>query len=218
MPDLIVSDLMMPILNGNEMTAQLKTDERTSHIPVILLTAKASRESRLEGLETGADDFLTKPFDADELQIRIKNLIDQRSKLREILSQHIGEPSQTRLIRESSGKMMTKVDEQFIEKATALILEHMSDPELNVELFAAEMAMSRMQLHRKLTSLAGTSASDLIRDLRLKKAAELLKAGELNVTEISYEIGVSSLSNFSKIFKKKYGETPSEYAQSQQRI
>ncbi len=214
-PDLIVSDLMMPLVNGNEMTEQLKNDARTSHIPIILLTAKASRESKLEGLETGADDFLTKPFDADELLVRIKNLIGQRRKLREILAKHIGEPGQTRLIRESSGKMMTKVDEGFIEKATAVIWQQMSNPELNVEMFASELAMSRMQLHRKLTSLTGSSPSDLIRDLRLKRAAELLKEGALNVTEVSYEIGISSLSNFAKIFKKKYGETPSEYAQSQ---
>ena len=210
-PDLIVSDLMMPFVDGNEMTIQLKSDERTSHIPIILLTAKASRESKLEGLETGADDFLTKPFDADELLVRIKNLIEQRKKLRMLLSQHIGDVSQTRLIRESSGKMMTSLDEQFIEKAMAIVQDNMSSPELNVDMLAREMFVSRMQLHRKLTSLTDNSASDLIRNLRLKKAAELLKEGELNVTQISYEIGISSLSNFAKIFKEKYGVTPSEY-------
>ncbi len=210
-PDLIVSDLMMPFVDGNEMTIQLKSDERTSHIPIILLTAKASKESKLEGLETGADDFLTKPFDADELLIRIKNLIEQRKKLRSLLAKHLGNASQTRLIRESSGKMMTKLDEQFIEKATAIVQEHMSSPELNVDMLAREMFVSRMQLHRKLTGLTDNSASDLIRNIRLIKAAELLKKGELNVTEITYEIGISSLSNFSKIFKEKYGVTPSEY-------
>ena len=107
--------------------------------------------------------------------------------------------------------MMTKLDEQFIEKATTVVQEHMSSPELNVDMLAREMFVSRMQLHRKLNSLTDNSASDLIRNLRLKKAAELLKAGELNVTEISYEIGISSLSNFAKIFKEKYGVTPSEY-------
>ncbi len=210
-PDLIVSDLMMPKLDGNEMTIQLKSDERTSHIPIILLTAKASKESKLEGLETGADDFLTKPFDADELLIRIKNLIEQRRKLSILLSQHIGDKSQTHLIQMSSGKMITKLDEQFIEKATAIVQEHMSSPELNVDMFAHEMAMSRMQMHRKLKSLTDNSAGDLIRNIRLKKAAELLKEGELNVTQISYEIGISSLSNFAKLFKEKYGVVPSEY-------
>jgi len=211
-PDLVVSDLMMPKLDGNEMTIQLKTDERTSHIPIILLTAKASRESKLEGLETGADDFLTKPFDAEELLVRIKNLIDQRKKLSLLLSDHIGNNSQTRLIQKSSGKMITSIDELFIEKISAFVQEHLSNPELKTEMLAREMAMSRMQLHRKLKSLTDNSPGDLIRNIRLTKAADLLKAGELNVTQISYEIGISSLSNFAKIFKEKYGVTPSEYS------
>jgi signal transduction histidine kinase/ligand-binding sensor domain-containing protein/DNA-binding response OmpR family regulator len=211
MPDLIISDLMMPFVDGNEMTAQLKSDERTSHIPIILLTAKASRESKIEGLETGADDFLTKPFDADELLVRIKNLITLRLKLKHLLSQHIGDPGQTRLIQESSGKLMSKIDALFIEKAVLAINNHLSNTELNVEMFAREMGMSRMQLHRKLSSLTGNSSSELIRNIRLKKAAELLKAGELNVSEVTYEIGISSLSNFAKIFKEKYGVSPSEY-------
>jgi len=210
-PDLIVSDLMMPKLDGNEMTLMLKTDERTSHIPIILLTAKASKESKLEGLETGADDFLTKPFDAEELLIRIKNLIEQRRKLSELLSHHIGDHSQTHLIQMSSGKMFTKLDEQFIEKTTTVVQEHMSSPEFSVDMLAHEMAVSRVQLHRKLKSLTDNSASDLIRNIRMMKAAELLKEGELNVTQISYEIGISSLSNFAKTFKEKYGVNPSEY-------
>ncbi len=210
-PDLIISDLMMPKLDGNEMTIQLKSDERTSHIPIILLTAKASKESKLEGLETGADDFLTKPFDADELLVRIKNLIEQRKKLSMLISQYIGDTTQTRLIHKSSGKMITKVDQQFIEKATAVVQEHMSSPEFSSDMLAQEVAMSRMQLHRKLKGLTNNSAGELIRNIRLIKAAELLKEGELNVTQVSYEIGISSLSNFAKIFKEKYGVSPSEY-------
>lgn len=210
-PDLIVSDLMMPKLDGNEMTIKLKTDERTSHIPIILLTAKASKESKLEGLETGADDFLTKPFDADELLVRIKNLIEQRRTLSGLLSQFIGDRRQTHLIHKSSAKIFTKIDERFIEKATAFVQEHMSNPELSVDMFASEMAMSRMQLHRKLKNLTDNSTTDFIRNIRLIKAAELLKKGELNVTEITYEIGISSLSYFARSFKEKYGINPSEY-------
>ena len=210
-PDLIVSDLMMPKMDGSEMTVMLKTDERTSHIPIILLTAKASKESKLEGLETGADDFLTKPFDADELIVRIKNLIEQRKKLSTLLSQFIGNKSQTRLIQKSSGKMFAKLDELFIEKASTVVQEHMSNTEFNVDMFAGEMAMSRMQLHRKLKNLTDNSATDFIRNIRLVKAAELLKEGELNVTQITYEIGISSLSYFARSFKEKYGVNPSEY-------
>jgi len=212
LPDLIVSDLMMPIMDGNEMTNQLKNDERTSHIPIILLTAKSSTESKLEGLETGADDFLTKPFDATELLIRIKNLIEQRQNLRRILSQHLGDKTQTHLIKEISGKAMGKLDEQFLEKAKNLIDEHMADPEFSVEMLAKEMAMSRVQLHRKLKSLTDNSASDLIRNIRLQKAAELLKEGELNVTQVTYEVGISNLSYFAKAFKEKYGVTPSDFS------
>ena len=211
-PDLIVSDLMMPKLDGNEMTIQLKTDERTSHIPIILLTAKASKESKLEGLETGADDFLTKPFDADELLIRIKNLIDQRRKLSALLSEHIGDTRQTHLIQKSSGKMFTKLDEQFIEKTNLVVQEHIAVPDFNVDKLAREMALSRMQLHRKLKSLTGYTPGELMREIRMKKAAELLRAGELNVTQISYEIGILSISHFAKSFKEKYGVNPSEYS------
>ncbi|MCF8368878.1 MAG: response regulator [Bacteroidales bacterium] len=210
-PDLIVSDLMMPFVDGSEMTRQLKSDERTSHIPIILLTAKASRETKLEGLELGADDFLTKPFDTEELLVRIKNLVEQRRKLRALLSKHLGDSKQTSLIRESSGKLISKLDEKFLEKATFLVREHMSNPEFSVDMLAREMSVSRMQLHRKLTGLTDHSASDLIRNIRLMHAARLLKEGELNVTEITYEIGISSQSNFSKIFKEKYGVSPSEY-------
>lgn len=212
LPDLIVSDLMMPIMDGNEMTQQLKNDERTSHIPIILLTAKSSSASKLEGLETGADDFLTKPFDAEELLVRIKNLIEGRRKLRALLSQHIGDVAQTRIIKDSSGKAMSKLDQQFLEKAKNLIDEHMANPDFSVEMLAQEMAMSRVQLHRKLKSLTDNSASDLMRNLRLKRAAELLKEGELNVTQVSYEVGISSLSYFAKAFKEQYGVTPSEYS------
>ncbi len=212
LPDLIVSDLMMPFMNGNEMTNQLKNDERTSHIPIILLTAKSSTASKLEGLETGADEFLTKPFDADELLVRIKNLIEQRRKLRVLLSKHIGDVSQTRIIKESAGKAMSKMDEQFLEKAKDVVDEQMADPDFGVELFAEKMAMSRIQLHRKLTSLTDNSAGDLIREIRLVKAVELLKQGELNVTQVSYEVGISSLSYFAKAFKEKYGVPPSEFS------
>jgi DNA-binding response OmpR family regulator len=212
LPDMIVSDVMMPVMDGQEMTDQLKNDERTSHIPIILLTAKAGTESKIEGLETGADDFLTKPFDAKELLVRIRNLIEQRKRLRNLLSQHIGDTAQTRIIKESAGKSMSKMDERFLEKAKAVVEEHLSDTEFTVEQFASKMAMSRVQLHRKLKSLADITATEFIRDIRLNKAAELLKDGELNVTQVSYEVGISSLSYFAKAFKEKFGVSPSEYS------
>jgi signal transduction histidine kinase/DNA-binding response OmpR family regulator/sugar lactone lactonase YvrE len=212
LPDIIVSDLMMPVMDGQEMTEKLKGDERTSHIPIILLTAKASMNTKLEGLETGADDFLTKPFDAKELLIRIRNLVEQRRRLQKLLSQHIGDAAQTRIIRETAGKSMSKMDEKFLEKAKAVVDEHLSDTDFSTEKFARQMAMSRTQLHRKLKGLTNLSASDFVRDIRLNKAAELLKEGELNITQVSYEIGISSLSYFSKTFREKFGVNPSEYS------
>lgn len=212
LPDLIVSDLMMPFMDGNEMTRLLKSDERTSHIPIILLTAKASTASKLEGLETGADDFLTKPFDAAELLVRIRNLIEQRQKLREILSRFIGDNTQTKIIRQTAGKAMSKLDEQFLKKVKTAVENNMSNPEFSVEMLAQEVAMSRSQLHRKLKSLTDVTPTDFIRDIRLQKAAELLKAKELNITQVTYEIGISSLSYFAKVFKEKYGVPPSDYS------
>jgi len=211
-PNLIITDLMMPKMDGNELTGKLKTDQRTSHIPIIMLTAKASMESKLEGLETGADDFLTKPFDTQELVIRIRNLIMQRQKLRIMLRQQIDDADQTRTILEYNGIEMSKLDKQFLEKALKVVGDQIANPDFSVELFASEMAMSRMHLHRKLTGLIDHSPTDLIRNIRLKKAAVLLKEGELNITQISYEVGISSISYFAKAFKEKYGISPSDYA------
>ncbi len=210
-PDLIITDLMMPVMDGNELTGKLKTDQRTSHIPVIILTAKVTKESKLEGLETGADDFLTKPFDAQELVIRIRNLITQRQKLRILLRQHIDKYDQTKTIWDFRGIGVSKMDEQFLEKAVNVIEGHIANPDFGVEMLAAEMAMSRRQLHRKLTSLIDYSPNNLIRNIRLARAAELLKEGKLNITQVSYEIGFSSISYFAKIFKEKYGVSPSDY-------
>ena len=211
-PDLIITDLMMPKMDGNELTEKLKLDQRTSHIPVIMLTAKATMESKLEGLETGADDFLTKPFDAQELIIRIRNLINQRQKLRAMFRQQIDNADQANTIQEYTGIGISTIDKQFIEKAINVVEDYYSNPDFGVELFANEMAMSRVHLHRKLTSLIDYSPNNYIRNIRLTKAAELLKEGELNVTQVSYEVGIFSLSHFAKAFKEKYGVSPSEYS------
>ncbi|HZK07066.1 MAG TPA: two-component regulator propeller domain-containing protein [Bacteroidales bacterium] len=210
-PDLIVSDLMMPELDGNEMTLQLKTDERTSHIPIILLTAKVSKESKMEGLETGADDFLTKPFDADELLVRINNLIKQRKRLREVFGKKLSysvSPKLTDL--KDSG--ITSMDEQFLIKAYEVAEKGMSDSEFGVSSFSGQMGLSRMQLHRKLKAITDQSATEFIKIIRLNKAAVLLKSKSATVAEIAYDTGFSSPSYFSACFKEHFGETPLEYA------
>jgi len=202
-PDIIITDLMMPEMDGMELCKHLKADQRTSHVPIIMLTAKADKPSKLDGLKTGADDYLTKPFDTEELLTRIKNLIEQRAKLRE-------KYADTLMIAPSKIKVDSP-DELFIKKALQIVEEHISDPEFTVENFQKTIGMSRMQLHRKLKALTNHSASEFIRDLRLQRAADLLVVKGTSVTDVAYACGFNSLSYFTQCFKDKYGVTPSKY-------
>ena len=167
-PDLIISDVMMPKMDGNELTRILKDNEKTSHIPIILLTAKSGQDSKIEGLKSGADDYLTKPFDLKELQIRIENLITIRKKLQE----RISKPD---LIDKPEVKKLRSIDEKFINKVLKVIEDHISDEAFNIEEFADEIGMSRVQLHRKLKALVGKSASLYIRSVRLAKAKKMIE-------------------------------------------
>jgi signal transduction histidine kinase/DNA-binding response OmpR family regulator len=203
-PTLILSDVMMPKMNGIELTEKLKTDERTSHIPVVLLTAKSDTESRIEGLKTGADDYLAKPFSAEELRVRVINLIEQRRKLAEkfreglhVLPEKPLEPS---------------IDSKFVLKATALVEANIKDSSFGVEKFAEEMNLSRTQLFRKIKALLSVSPSDFINNIRLQKAAELILARADTLTQICYSVGFNEPSYFAKRFRKKFGVSPSEYA------
>ena len=204
-PDIIITDLMMPEVDGVELCDTLKSNDKTNHIPIILLTAKADRETRLSGLKTGADDFLTKPFDNEELLVRVNNLINQRKKLQKKFAQKLAlSPSKIEVESPS---------DQFIRKALETVENHLSDSEFTVEQFQDEMAMSRMQLHRKLKALTGFSASEFIRDIRLQRAADLLSQNGMNVTEVAYSCGFNSTSYFTQRFKEKYGTSPSKYLQ-----
>ena len=205
-PDLIISDIIMPEINGIDLCKNLKTDERTSHIPIILLTAKSSMENKLEGLETGADDYLTKPFNISELQVRVSNLIDQRKKLRERFRKEI--------LLEPKEIAVTTADEKFLYRISNLIEKHIADYNFSVDIFAKEMGMSRMQLHRKLHAVSGQSASDFIRNFRLKRAAKLLQGNYGNIAEVAYDVGFNNPSYFSECFKKLFGSLPSEYVQN----
>ena len=203
LPDLVISDVMMPKMDGFQLCEKLKTDERTSHIPVILLTARAAEASKLEGLETGADDYLVKPFSAKELTIRIKNLIDQRQKLRERFTRDI-----TLSPKDIS---VTSADERFLNRAIEIIENNMSDPDFDVDVFGKEIAFSHSQLRRKLKALTSQSPVEFIRTLRLKRAASLLEQAYGNVAEISYEVGFNNPSYFAECFRKQFGKSPSEY-------
>ena len=203
LPDLVITDLMMPRMDGVELCEKLKTDERTSHIPVIMLTARTSVEDRIKGLETGADDYLTKPFNMKELRVRVKNLILQRRKLRERFRKE--------LMLEPRDIAVTSADERFIRQTMEIIEKYISDQEFSVEQLGSELAMSRMQLFRKIKALTDQSPSEYIRTIRLKRAAQLIESNYGNLAEITYEVGFNHPSYFAKCFRELYGVAPSAY-------
>ncbi len=207
MPDLIISDVMMPAMDGYQFCKKIKSDERTSHIPIILLTAKSSGESKVEGLQLGADDYLIKPFNSTELRVRIQNLIDQRRKLRERFSREVK--------LQPADIAITPADEAFLQRAMQLVERRLDDPDLSVAWLSKEIYLSRSQLHRKLHALINQSTSEFIRSLRLKRAAQLLEQQAATVSEIAYMTGFNSPAYFRKCFREQFGTTPTEYASSQ---
>lgn len=204
-PNMIIADLMMPIMDGIDLCKGLKTDIRTSHIPIIMLTAKATLKDRLIGLELGADDYLTKPFEPDELLIRVKNLIKQRENLRIRYSQHTTEEHSEAVV------IAPTTDEQFLQKAEKIIENYLSESSFDIETFATEMTLSPVQLRRKLKALTGQTLTEYIRNYRLRRAAELLQNKAGTVSEIAYQVGFESLSYFSKAFLEKFKKNASEW-------
>jgi DNA-binding response OmpR family regulator len=203
-PDIIISDVMMPHLSGTDLCSRLKADDRTSHVPVILLTALATQVFEIEGLATGADDYITKPFNLGILEARVWNLLESRKKLRERYRKEIN--LQPRNI------MITSPDERFLEKAMNFIENNMSESSLSVEELGKEVGMSRVTLYRKIKALTGQTAIEFIRNVRLKRAAQLLGQNNLNVSEVAYLVGFTDIDYFRKCFKEQHGHTPKEYA------
>jgi DNA-binding response OmpR family regulator len=202
-PSIVLSDLMMPVMDGMKLTGKLKSDERTSHIPVILLTAKNEPESRIEGLNTGADDYLTKPFSNEELKARISNLIRQRKLL--------ADKYKERIVVLSSEKESESMEEKFLQKALRSVEQNLDDPSFSVVKMAEDVGLSRTQLLRKLKALTGISPNEFIKDIRLQRAAELIRQKADTVTQIGYRVGFNDQSYFTKCFKKKFGVAPSEF-------
>ncbi len=202
-PDLIISDVMMPEINGYELCRTVKTDVKTSHIPVILLTAKASDESVVAGLETGADDYVTKPFKTKILLARIKNLIDIRAQLQKNINREMTlQPVKT---------AVSKLDREFLKDLNVAINKNLPDEDFNVEKLSKKLYMGRTSLYRKVLALTGLTPTEFIRSYRLKRGAELLKQGPISVLEVAFEVGFSDSSYFSKCFKEKFHQLPSEY-------
>ncbi len=202
-PDLVLSDVMMPGWDGLTLCRKLKTDERTSHIPVILLTARHSDEVRMEGYETGADDYLTKPFNAAVLRSRISNLIESRQRLRALFRQ--GSDFELKKIS------VNLLDEQFLKKAVRIVEEHLSSSGFGPDDLAAGLKISRAQLFRKIKALTNQTVLDFITTIRLNRAVELLQSGDYSVSEVAWQTGFSEHSNFTRSFVKQFGQTPSGF-------
>ncbi len=205
-PDLIITDLMMPGMDGVSLCSLLKNDERTSHVPVIMLTAKATADERIEGLKSGADDYISKPFNMTELKVRVSNLLEQREKLR--LKYRNG------LIFSLSDKTSASVDDKFMEKIYNIIRENIGDFNFDSAALHEKAGMSRVHLFRKLKAITGIPPSTLIRNIRLETGAAYLLSNTGNITEISNSVGISNPSYFTKCFKKYFGVSPKDYATS----
>ena len=197
-------------MDGLQLTDLLKQNEHTSHIPVILLTAKSAIESRLQALKSGADDYITKPFSPVLLEARIENILEQRKRLQERYRKHL-------LDLEPNKVEMASQDEIFLARLLNFMEKNIDNNELTVEEMVSEMAYGRTVFFNKLKGLTGLAPIEFIRELRIKRAAQLLKSGEYNVSQITYMVGMSDSRYFSKCFKKVYGMTPSEYKKNLER-
>jgi DNA-binding response OmpR family regulator/nitrogen-specific signal transduction histidine kinase len=202
-PDLIISDMMMPKMDGNELVRILKKNEKTSHIPIILLTARSEQKDKIEGLQKGADDYLTKPFDLKELQARIENLIKIRKRLQV-------KYSKLEYVLKTNEKSERSLDEEFMIKVINVIEKHISEEEFSIEEFGNEVGMSRTQFHRKFKAITGKPASMFLRSVRLTKAKKMIEEQRGNISEIAYSVGFSSPSYFTKCFKEEFGYPPSD--------
>ena len=202
-PDLIISDIMMPKMDGYEMCKKLKKDFKTSHIPIIMLTAKAAKDAKLEGLEAGADDYLIKPFDANELLVRVRNLIKIREQMREKF--------RIEMILKPREVIVPSSEKTFVEKIVDIVEKNINNEKFGVDELSSELGLSRSQLHRKLKAITDQSTTEFIRNYRLKRAADLIKQDAGNMAEIAYQVGFSSQAYFTKSFTELFGCSPGEY-------
>jgi YesN/AraC family two-component response regulator len=203
MPDIIISDIMMPEMDGIQFCQKIKSDFSTSHIPVILLTAKSGDENQIQGLKTGADAYISKPYNPELLQVTIDNLTTNRKLLRtKFAEQPNFVPAEV---------VSNKMDEQFLVKIIQLIENDLDSDTLDVTKLSREVAMSRSVLYRKLKALTGNSIQDFVRVVKLRKAARLLLESDSPISDVAFQSGFSNSKHFSTAFKRQFGKTPSEY-------
>jgi YesN/AraC family two-component response regulator len=212
LPDLIISDLMMPHKDGFALCDELKNHELTAHIPIILLTAKTTIDAKLKGLRTGADDYLTKPFNTEELLTRMTNLVEARRRLLRIFEQKNAAiaPLKNTSDEPAASDFLSELDRAFLEKANRVLEEHLADEQFSVDDFALKMLISRAQLYRKIKALTDQNTSDYIRRYRLNRAYRMLKSGTGRVGEVSLLVGFGNEKYFSTVFKEHFGVSPSQ--------
>ena len=204
LPDLIISDVMMPHSDGLELCRKIKQHPKTLHIPVVLLTARTAAMHEQEGLEHGADDYIAKPFNASLLQIKVITLLQNRDKMREYY--------QRQILLEPTEVTVPDADKAFLEKAMRIAEANLAEPEFNVQVLVREMGMSQSVFYRRLKGITGQSVIEFIRDVRMKRAAQLLAHTQLRISEIAYQVGIDDSKYFRKTFQKIYNMAPSEYA------
>ena len=209
-PDIVISDVMMPEMDGFELCKKLKNDFRASHIPIILLTAKADIPSRIEGLETGADAYIVKPFNQQELLVRMQKLLELRRNLFNRYSSGNG--------LEFSTNPVVQKEDRFFQKLNEIIQNNLGDENFSIQALCNEMGMSKSQLYRKFKALTNKSVARYIRSLRMQKAKELLQTTSMSISEIGYEVGIKTPSTFSELFKNEFGKSPREFINSLQRV
>ena len=205
MPDIVMSDIMMPIMDGNTLCAKLKNNIRTNMIPVVLLTAKSSDEEKLEGLETGADAYIVKPFNLDILKRTLLNLVASRNMMRNKME---GMESQEKNVENLD---MQTADDKLMEKVMKVINANMNNADLSIDAIAKEVGLSRVHFYRKMKTLTNQSPHNFLRNIRMKQAARLFDDGHQNVNDVMYAVGYNNASSFSVAFKAVYGMAPREY-------
>ncbi len=204
-PDLIISDVMMPVMNGNAFCQAIKQDVETSHIPFIMLTAKDANPAKLEGVESGADFYFSKPVDVEFLLVTIRNIFDQRQKLRE---------HYTRSYQVDARELLhSSKDKEFMDELLVIIDSQLMNPDLDIEFLCRSVNMSRSKLYEKIKAITGQATGDFIRTIRLKKAVDIMLHEDVSLMEIACRVGIQTQSYFTKAFKKQYGKTPMQFMQ-----
>lgn len=200
-PDLVITDIMMPVMFGLELCKELKTNEVTNHIPVVMLTARSKEDEQIEGLEHGANDYISKPFSVPILKMRVRNLLESRRNYRNRILQQVDD---------TGGIEAVPFEDRFMERIVKQVGEHMSDPDFKVESLSTAMNMAERTLQRNLKAMTNQTPQELIRSMRLNRARDLLENSNLSVSEVAFQVGYLEPTNFSRSFKKQFGFSPSQ--------